>query len=326
MDGGKAMNIFTDKRKGGSIKATCHSVIIAVVFILLASGISHAAKTTGQATFASPEKAFESLMKTVQSGDDRQLAVLFGPQVKEIFPVDKEANARSRERFVKAYHEKHSLESRGADRVILRVGNNEWPWPVPVVKKGKRWHFDTRAGIKEITARRIGKNEVAAVQVCLAYVDSQMEYAREHAVNGIGEYAQQLVSDPGKKNGLCWIEKDGEQTGLLGPGVASACRKEIKTMMQPGMNPSPYHGYYYKILKSQGSAAAGGAYNYVVDGKMIGGFALVAYPAAYGTTGIMTFIVNKDGIVYQKDLGKDTENIAEEMTDYNPDATWKNTQ
>lgn len=316
------MRLFMHGRKSCLIKTMYYCLIITAMFIFIPGSTSHAAKMT-QRTFASPDKAFSMLIAAVKSGDTRQLAAILGPAGKDIFPADEEANARARERFTKAYDEKHRLENIGTNKVVLHVGDNDWPWPVPVVKTENHWRFDTQAGIKEIIARRIGKNEVSAVQVCLAYVDSQLEYAREHRVDGMGEYAQQLASEPGKKNGLCWDSKDGEKPSLLGPLVAGACKTEMKSMMRPGMELSPYHGYYYKILKSQGKDAPGGAYNYVVEGKMIGGFALVAYPAVYGSSGITTFIVNKDGIVYQQDLGKDTEKIAESMDRYNPDSTWK---
>ena len=316
------MSIFMQGGKSSLIKTMYYCIIIATIFIFIPISNSHAAKMI-QMTFASPDKAFGMLITAVKSGDTRQLAALFGPAGKDIFPADEEANVRARERFTKAYDEKYRLENIGTNKVVLHVGDNDWPWPVPVVKAGNRWRFDTEAGIKEIIARRIGKNEVSAVQVCLAYVDSQLEYAREHRVGGMGEYAQQLASDPGKKNGLCWDSKDEEKPSLLGPLVAGACKTEMKGMMRPGMELSPYHGYYYKILKSQGKDASGGAYNYVVDGKMIGGFALVAYPAVYGSSGVTTFIVNKDGIVYQKDLGEDTEKIAESLDSCNPDSTWK---
>lgn len=313
------MSIFVHKRKNSLIKRVGYCIIITAMFIFILDSESYAAKMT-QRTFTSPDKAFDMLLAAVKSDDAGKLAALFGPQWKDIFPADKVANAKARERFAKAYDEKRRLENVGTNKVVLHVGDNDWPWPVPVVKTGNHWRFDTRAGIKEIIARRIGKNEVSAVQVCLAYVDSQLEYAREHRFEGMGEYAQKLTSDPGKKNGLCWSSKDGEKPSLLGPLIAAACKTEPT---QPGTEISPYHGFYYKILKSQGKDAPGGAYAYVVDGKMIGGFALVAYPAEYGSSGITTFIVNQDGIVYQKDLGKDTEKIAESMESYNPDSTWK---
>jgi hypothetical protein len=317
-----AMRLLVHGRKSSLVKTIYYCIIITAMFIFIPGGSSYAAKMT-QRTFASPDKAFSMLITAVKSDDAKQLDAIFGPAGKDIFPAEKEANDRARERFAKAYDENHRLENIGTNKVILHVGDHDWPWPVPVVKAGNRWRFDTQAGIKEIIARRIGKNEISAVQVCLAYVDSQLEYARERRADGIGEYAQQLASDPGKKNGLCWDSKDGEKPSLLGPLMAGACKTEMESMMQPGMELSPYHGYYYKILKSQGKDAPGGAYNYVVDGKMIGGFALVAYPAVYGSSGITTFIVNKDGIVYQKDLDQDTEKIAESMDSYNPDSTWK---
>jgi hypothetical protein len=313
------MSIFMQGGKSSLIKTMYYCIIIATIFIFIPISNSHAAKMI-QMTFASPDKAFGMLITAVKSGDAGQLAAIFGPAVKDIFPTDKETNAKARERFLKAYNEKHRLENLEINKVVLHVGDNDWPWPVPVVKVGNRWRFDIKAGVKEIIARRIGKNEISAVQVCLAYVDSQLEYAPEHRVKGIGEYAQYLASDPDKKNGLCWDSKDEEKPSLLGPMVAGACKTEMKRMIRQY---SPYHGYYYKILKSQGKDALGGAYNYVVDGRMIGGFALVAYPAVYGSSGITTFIVNKDGIIYQKDLGNDTEKIAESMDSYNPDSSWK---
>jgi hypothetical protein len=306
-------------RHGSLIKMMYYCIIIVAIFIFIPISNSHAAKMT-QMTFASPDKAFGMLIAAVKSGDAGQLAAIFGPAVKDIFPADEEANAKARERFIKAYDVKQRLENIGTNKVILHVGDNDWPWPVPVIKAGNRWRFDTKAGMKEIIARRIGKNEISVVQVCLAYVDSQLEYASEHRVKGIGEYEQHLASDPDKKNGLSWDSKDGEKPSLLGPMVAGACKTEMKRMIRQY---SPYHGYYYKILKSQGKDAPGGSYDYVVDGRMIGGFAMVAYPAVYGSSGITTFIVNKDGIIYQKDLGNDTEKIAESMDSYNPDSSWK---
>ncbi len=312
------MSIFMHGRIS-SLMTMMYYCIIAAIFIFIPVDNSYAAQIT-QMTFASPDKAFGMLITAVKSGDAGQLAAIFGPAVKDIFPADKEANVKAQERFIKAYDVKHRLESIGKNRVILHVGDNDWPWPVPVVKKGNSWRFDTEAGIKEIIARRIGKNEISAVQVCLAYVDSQFEYAQGHRIKNIGEYAQHLASDPDKKNGLCWDSKDGEKPSLLGPMVAGACKTEMKRMIKQY---SSYHGYYYRILKSQGRDAPGGAYDYVVDGRMIGGFAMVAYPAVYGSSGITTFIVNQDGIIYQKDLGNDTEKIAESMDSYNPDAGWK---
>ncbi len=198
-------------------------------------------------------------------------------------------------------------------------------FPIPLVKKGQVWYFDSKAGKDEILDRRIGRNELSNVQVCLAYVDAQKEYVLEdHDKDGFFEYAMQFVSDPGKKNGLYWETREGEKTSLLGPGIPSASLKGYMKMESTG-SPHPYYGYYFKILKAQGKNASGGAYDYIANGKMIGGFALVAYPAKYGYSGIMTFIVAMDGIVYEKNLGKNSANAAEALTRFNPDKTWKMT-
>jgi hypothetical protein len=307
-------------RENSLIKNIFLFIIMAAIFLVLAVNPGYAAKSKQQ-KFNSPDEAFATMIAAVKTGDSPKLAAIFGPGSKDIFSAD-QADEQRRERFVKAYEENHRLEKIGKDKMILHVGNNDWPWPVPVVKKAHGWRFDTTAGIKEIIARRIGHNEVSAVQVCLAYVDAQSEYAKEHTTNGLAEYAQQMVSDPGKKNGLLWEPMNGEKPSPLGPLVAGACRTD-KRQMPAGIERSPYHGYYYKILKSQGKDASGGAYDYIVDGKMIGGFALVAYPAQYGSSGITTFIVNQQGVVYQKDMGTDTQRLAEAMTSFNPDSTWK---
>jgi hypothetical protein len=208
-------------------------------------------------------------------------------------------------------------------KVILHVGNGDWPFPIPVVKKGDHWLFDTMAGKEEILNRRIGRNELNAIQVCLAYVDAQREYVlKDRDGDKLLEYAQKFISREGEKNGLYWEAKEGEPQSPLGPLIAKAAG-EGYAGRKPGGKRNPYHGYYYRILKAQGKNAPGGEYDYMVSGKMIGGFALVAYPAEYGNSGVMTFIVNHDGVVYEKDLGKDTEKIATAMKKFNPDRTWK---
>lgn len=314
------MKLFIKKKEDSLTKTIFLFIIVAAMFLIFAVNPGYAAKIKQQ-KFDSPEEAFAAMLVAVKAGDSRKVDAIFGPGSKDIFSFD-QADEKKRERFVLAYEEKHRLETVGQNRIILHVGNNDWPWPVPIVKTGHHWRFDTMAGIKEITARRIGKNEVSAVQVCLAYVDTQLEYAREHTTNGLAEYAQQMISDPGKKNGLLWESMNGEKPSPLGPLVAGAGKADKKEM-QAGIELKPYHGYFYKILKSQGKDASGGAYDYVIDGKMIGGFALVAYPAEYASSGITTFIVNQQGVVYQKDMGKDTERLAEAMTSFNPDSTWK---
>jgi hypothetical protein len=321
-NGGMMMSIDRHE-KNNLIRTIFYGIIISSLFVLILINTSHAARTR-QMTFLSSEKAFSTMVSAIESGDVEQLTAVFGMDEKNLLPADKDENARKRERFVKAYHEKNRLEYLGTNKIILHVGNNDWPWPVPLVKTNDRWHFDTRTGIEEITARRIGKNEISAVQVCLAYVDSQLEYARMHTKNGISEYAQKFASSPDQKDGLCWDSKDGEIESPVGRLLASACDTGAVNEMKP--EPPPYHGYLYRILKKQGKNATGGAYDYVVDGKMIGGFALIAFPAVYGSTGITTFIVNKDDVVYQKDLGTDTARIARSIMSYDPDPTWEKTE
>jgi hypothetical protein len=315
------MKLSMKESEASLIKTTFLFFIVAALLLAIAVSPGYAAGKMKRQTFASPDAAFVTMVAAVKAADSEKLAAIFGPKSKDIYTAD-QADEKKRERFVQAYEEKHRLETIGRNKVILHVGNNDWPWPVPVVKKGHGWRFDTEVGIKEIAARRIGHNEVSAVQVCLAYVDTQLEYAKEHTANGLAEYAQKMISDPGQKNGLLWESKDGERPSPLGPLLAAAC-KAGKKERPAGIELRPYHGYFYKILKSQGKDAPGGAYDYVVDGKMIGGFALVAYPAEYGTSGVTTFIVNQQGVVYEKDMGKDTGKLAEAMTSFNPDSTWK---
>jgi len=216
-------------------------------------------------------------------------------------------------------HEKMQVEPAPGDpnRATLVVGPDDWPFPVPIVGKSGQWHFDSGAGRVEILARRVGRNEMTAIDVCRGYVEAQMEYAaadRESA--GILQYAQKIVSTPGKKDGLYWA---GESDNLVPKAFADASA----AMSAEGKKPEPYHGYYFHILKAQGPDAEGGALDYVVKGKMIGGFALVAFPAEYGVSGIKTFIVNHRGVVYEKDLGAGTVMAARQMTRFNPDKTWQ---
>jgi hypothetical protein len=233
------------------------------------------------------------------------------------------ASRQARERFVRAYEQSNLLEKPTETRAVLLLGQDKWPLPIPVVKEGNAWRFDTAAGKEEILNRRLGRNELNTVQVCLAYVDAQREYARvPREGDGLLKYAMKFRSDKGKKNGLYWRAREGAAPRPLGVLVATA-RAEGYSHKRSGGKPTPYHGYLYRILTAQGPDAPGGAYDYVVDGKMIGGFALVAYPARYGVSGVMTFTVNHQGVVYEKDLGPGTENSARAMQTYNPDGTWK---
>jgi hypothetical protein len=313
-------------RRNQKKRPTCRFgfAIIAGVMMLAGFCQSALAADAKQKSFKSPEEAVRALVGAVKGNDTKELLAILGPAGKElIFSGDEVADKAGRDRFVKAYEEMNKLVSENDKKVILTVGNEEWPYPIPVVKKGENWLFDTKAGKEEILNRRIGRNELNAIQVCLAYVDAQREYIMEDRdENKLLEYAQRFISRKGEKNGLYWETKEGEAQSPLGPLIAKASG-EGYAGKGPGGKRNPYHGYYYRILKSQGKNAPGGEYDYLVNGKMIGGFALVAYPAEYGNSGVMTFIVGQDGVVYEKNLGKETGNIAAAMKKYDPDKTWK---
>ena len=298
-------------------------VVFAVVFITIfvLSGISYAAAAQ-QKTFPSAEEAVKAAVAAARSDSDKELLAIFGAQAKDLLlSGDAVADKQRRARFLKAYDEKNSLVTEGDNRIVV-VGNNNWPFPIPLVKKGDGWVFDTAKGKEEILNRRIGQNELDAIQVSLAYVDAQREYAmKSRDGGGLRGYAEKFRSDPGKKNGLYWEAKAGEEQSPLGPFAARA-RSEGYGQNKPSDKPVPYRGYYYKILTAQGKDAPGGARSYILKGKMIGGFALIAYPAEYDNSGIMSFIVNHEGKVFQKDLGKNTASAAAAMKEYNPDKTW----
>jgi hypothetical protein len=292
----------------------------AALMVLAIFGPAHAG-TVAQQTFAAPEEAVRALVDALKSNDIKALEAIFGPGNEDLVESGDPVSDRSvRERFVKEFEEKNRLE-KTADKAVLSVGNEDWPFSIPVVKTDGLWRFDAEEGRVEILARRIGRNELSVIQVCLAVVDAQREYAsKDRNGDGFREYAQKFRSDPGKKDALYWEAKEGEEPSPLGPLAATAQKQGYDIERD---DPIPYHGYYYRILKAQGPDAPGGAYEYVVRGKMIGGFGLVAYPAEYGASGIMTFIVNHEGVVYQNDLGENTEETAQAMTLFNPDGTWK---
>ena len=229
--------------------------------------------------------------------------------------VDSDKNVR--DLLIAAYNAKHQVTRDNENQVTLTVGQSDWPFPIPLVRKDGSWQFDTAAGREEILARRIGRNELNTIEACLAFVDAQQEYA-EKGVAGNGVYAQRIVSHPGTKDGLYWPAASEEDESPLGDLAASAAAEGYRA----GRQRMPYHGYYYRVLTRQGPSALGGAIDYVVRGKMIGGFALVAYPAEYGNSGVMTFVVNHQGVVFQKDLGLSTARIAGAMTTFNPDQSW----
>jgi hypothetical protein len=274
---------------------------------------------SAQQSFKSPDDAASALVAAVKSGAARNMLKVLGSDAAEIVESgDSVADADLRDRFLSAYDAKHALSYDGDKKAILIVGPDDFPFPIPLTRNRSGWEFDTGAGRQEILYRRIGRNELDAIQTALAYVDAQNDYAdKDPAGAGKGVYAQRFVSSAGKKDGLFW-PSDGNESPL-GELVAEASADGYKISDEP----QPYHGYYYRILTKQGSNAPGGALNYVVNGKMIGGFALVAYPAEYGNSGVMTFLVNHAGTIYQKDLGDRTEAIAGRMKSFDPDQTWK---
>jgi Protein of unknown function (DUF2950) len=271
-----------------------------------------------QKTFASPMEAVNTLVEAARSGDPAHLAPLLGPQATELISSgDLGAAKQVLARFVKAYGEKHSLSSEAQGYEFLQVGPQDWPFPFPIVRDGKSWYFDIDRGNEEIVDRRIGRNEYGAIGVCEGYVQSQIEYAsKSRDGNPKGVYAQKFNSQEGHHDGLYWVSKTGVDSPM-GALVGKAAPEELKNE-----SPAPYYGYLYKILTGDGEAAPGGAKSYLVDGKMTGGFAMIAYPAEYGVSGVMTFIVNRDGLVYERDLGEKTTELASQTTTFNPDSSW----
>jgi len=284
-----------------------------MVLVLALSGGAAA-----QQSYKSPEEAAEALVSAARSGDGSAILSVLGAGGADIVRSgDRVADAATRERFLAAYDAKHQIETE-ENKATLVVGKDDFPFPIPLVRKDGGWRFDTAAGREEILYRRIGRNELAAIQAALAYVDAQQDYA-DKGVSGAGVYARRIVSQPGKKDGLYWPAKSGEDESPLGKFAAEAAADGYRA----GQTPKPYHGYFYRVLTRQGANAAGGAADYVVRGKMIGGFALVAYPAQYGNSGVMTFVINHEGVVYEKDLGPRTPSIAARMAVFNPDGTWR---
>jgi hypothetical protein len=272
-----------------------------------------------QQPYPNPEEAAAALAAAVKDGGRRAIMKVLGPSAGDIIESgDEVADAETRQTFLSAYDAKHSIKADGNKKATLIVGADDFAFPIPLVNYQGGWEFDTAAGRREILYRRIGRNELDAIQTCLAYVDAQNEYAdKDRTGDGPGVYAQRIVSSPGKKDGLFW--RDDRDPSPLGERAAQAALEGYKV----GAENAPYHGYYYRILRAQGSDAPGGALNYVVKGKMIGGFALIAYPAEYGNSGVMTFLVNHAGTVYQKDLGSRTDFIGKRTIVFDPDHTWK---
>ena len=288
---------------------------------LMALSLLAAAPADRPEQFASPEGAVAALVAAVRADDTPKLSALFGKAGLRIVSAGNPvANQAERAKFIAAYDAKHAIDTKD-DAAILSIGADDWPFPVPLKQAATGWSFDVAAGREEILDRRIGGNELYTQQVMLAYVDAQNQYAETgHDGDRPLVYAQRVFSAPGKQDGLYWPTEAGQPPSPLGELIAEAQAGGY----HPGQGAAePFHGYYYHILKSQGPHAHGGAYDYVANGKMIGGFALVAWPADWGSTGVMTFVVNQDGVLFQKDLGPETTRMAKSMTRYDPDDTWR---
>jgi hypothetical protein len=293
---------------------------LAVVAIILAAcfPLGLMAQQAGQKTFSSAQEASKALAAAAESNDEKAMLEILGPDGKEIVSSgDAAEDAESRANFAQRYRQMHRLVKEADGTTILYIGAHNWPSPIPLMNKGNVWYFDTEAGQKEIIYRRVGRNEMSAIHVCQELVTAQKEYSAQH-----GEYARKIFSDEGQQNGLYWKSADGQPQSPIGPLVASAVAQDY-AKSQTGA-PTPYRGYYFHILAGQGKNGPGGAKkSYVVNGKMTDGFAFVAYPAEYRSSGVMTFVVDQDGIIYEKDLGKKTDVRAKEMKEYDPSSGWQ---
>jgi len=297
---------------------------VAIWFLLLALIFPLAAcskpEKPSHRVFASPDDAASGLLEAAKSGDKKAVLAIFGPESKEIiFSGDAVQDKAAADAFVAAYGAMHRWRKMPDEAQILLIGADNFAFPIPLKKSGAgQWFFDAAAGKEEILARRIGRNELAVIDVCAALADAEAEYfSQRHA--GTQQYALKFISDSGKQNGLYWESSEGQPGSPLGPLVAFATTEGYRVKPDSHV---PFHGYYFHMLSRQGSHAQGGAKDYVVDGKMVGGFAFVAYPAEYRNSGVMTFIINQDGVLLQKDLGKTTTETASAMTEFDPDAGW----
>ena len=305
------------------IKLTTACAALATALSALLAVAPHAGATAApaQKTFPTPDDAAAALVAAAKANDTKALLAVLGPAGKTVITSgDPVADETARARFAASYDEAHQIVAGNDNTMVLQTGKDQWPMPIPLVNTDQGWRFDTAAGKDEIVTRRIGRNELSTIQSCLAYADAQREYYdRNPAKTAPRSYAQHIASSKGKKDGLYWDTADGEPESPLGPEFATARAQGYS----PGQGkPSPYHGYYFHVLTAQGPHAPGGAYDYVAHGKMIGGFALVAYPAEYGSSGIMTFLVNQQGAVYEKNLGPSSAKLAQAMKNFDPDETW----
>lgn len=299
-------------------KSVVLSALLAVAVLALPLA---RAQADGQKTFSSSKNAVDVFIQAVRDGNNSTLLTILGPGTEAIISTsDAVADKTARDHFLAEYDFKHSLTESAPNQLALNVGKDGWPFPIPLVHANDRWYWDGAAGREEILYRRIGSNELAAIEVCKGVVAAQLDYA-SNGHDGLPAriFAQRVVSEPGTQNGLYWQVSEGENPSPAGPLLAQASA-EGYSGTQKG---SPYHGYYYRILKAQGANAKGGVKSYIVDGNMTGGFAVIAYPADYRSSGVMTFLVNENGTIYQRDLGEKTADLAQQMTEYNPDKSWK---
>jgi hypothetical protein len=300
-------------------------VLVLVLGLLWLCSSARLAAAEGGKVFATPQQAVTALGQAVNATNRPALAALFGPDSEDLANPDSVQGARELAEFAEAFNTTNHLARESDTRMVLEIGEQAWPFPIPLIKVPGGWQFDTASGLEEITNRRIGRNELEALEVVRAYVDAQREYAsRDRDDDDVLEYAQKFASSPGKTDGLYWPQELNGETSPLGPLVAEAQGEGyMASQSEEHTGPRPFHGYLFKILTRQGKHAAGGKYDYIINGNMIGGFALVAWPAEYGESGVMSFIVNQRGRVYQRDLGKDTAKIAKKMDAYDPDPEWR---
>ena len=303
--------------------AVCCVLLTAAPAVPQTKAATSAVTQQSQKTFDTAQQAADAMVLAVKNDDVPALLEIFGPAGKDfVSSSDEVQDKNSRAQFAALAQEKMHVDTdpHNPNRAILSVGNEDWPSPVPIIKLGGKWHFDSKAGRSEILNRHIGTNELDVITICRGFVEAQKEYAEQlHDDSGVNQYAQRIISTPGKQDGLAWKNSDGSWGGPIGETVAKALEEGY------GEKAKPFHGYYFKVLKGQGPAAPLGQLDYVIEGAMIGGFALVAVPAEYGVTGVMSFMVSYDGVVYQKDLGADSLKIVKEMDRYNPDKTWRST-
>jgi hypothetical protein len=318
---------MTAKRKSaGDMKMRIANKFTVLALLSMLMG-TRATWAVDQKTFASPAEAIHALVKAAEDGSQDEMLAVLGDDGKDlVYSGDPVQDKTGMEKFVKSYKTKHAIVTEDDKTRILQIGPNDWPMPIPIVNDGGKWRFDTAAGKEELLYRRIGRNELGAIAACRGYIDAQKDYAAEgHDGLPAGIYAQRLMSSSGKQDGLYWETAEGEPTSPAGPFLAQAGGQGYEGEGLGGKS-QPYHGYLYRILKAQGAAAKGGAKNYLSDGNLSGGVGLVAYPAEYKVSGVMTFIINQDGVAYEKDLGEKTAEIAKAMTEYNPDSTWHKVQ